>query len=51
MENFDKVNIKEDGFKLLKKRLELNKINPKYLIKDKICVDADADLEDILMLY
>lgn len=38
--NFDKVNIKEDGFKLLKKRLKLNKINPKYLIKDKICVDA-----------
>jgi ubiquinone/menaquinone biosynthesis C-methylase UbiE len=38
--NFDKSNIKVDGYKMLKKRLQLNKINPKYLIKDKICVDA-----------
>ena len=38
--NFDKSNIEIDGYQLLKKRLQLNKINPKYLIKDKICVDA-----------
>ena len=38
--NFDETNIKIDGYLLLKKRLKLNNISSKHLIKNKICVDA-----------
>ena len=38
--NFDKNNFKNDGVNLLKKRLIMNKIDYKDLIKDKVCVDA-----------
>jgi ubiquinone/menaquinone biosynthesis C-methylase UbiE len=38
--NFDKNNFKNDGVNLLKKRLIMNQIDYKDLIKDKVCVDA-----------
>ena len=38
--NFNNQNLKLDGYKLLKRRMEINKTDPKNLIKNKICVDA-----------